>query len=76
MGITLYLSGIGIFTANAASRVGEEYLANSFIFLSRNSTVIMNNNSAMEYGGAVYVEDSNPIAYCTSEELILERIFP
>ena len=27
----------------------------------------MDNNIATEYGGAVYVEDSNPIAYCISE---------
>ena len=72
VGTTLYFSGIGSFTANTAGRGGAEYLANSFIFLSRNSTVIMNNNSATEYGGAVYVEDSNPITYCTSEELVLE----
>ena len=35
----------------------------------------MNNNSATEYGGAVYVEDSNPITYCISEELVLDRCF-
>ena len=68
VGTTLYLSGIGSFTANTAGRGGAEYLANSFLSLSRNSTVIMNNNSATEYGGAVYVEDSNPITYCTSED--------
>jgi len=74
VGTTLYLSGIGSFTANTEGRDGAEYLANSFLSLSRNSTVIMNNNSATEYGGAVYVEDSNPIIYCTSEELVLESI--
>ena len=35
----------------------------------------MNNNSATEYGGTVYVEDSNPITYCTSEQLVLEKCF-
>ena len=72
-GTLFYFIGSSSFTANTAGRGGAEYLAISFIFLSRNTTVIMNNNSATEYGGAVYVEDSNPITYCTSEELVLEK---
>jgi len=72
---TLYFNGIGRFTANTAGRGGAEHLAISFIFLSRNTTVIMNNNSATEYGGALYVEDSNPITYCTSEQLVLDKCF-
>ena len=36
---------------------------NICILLSKNATIVMDNNIATEYGGAVYVEDSNPIAY-------------
>jgi len=46
VGTALYYSGINSFTANAAGRGGEKYLANSFIFLSRDAIIIMNNNSA------------------------------
>jgi len=67
LGTTLYFGGISSFIANTAGRGGGEYLANSFIFMSKNATVVMDNNSATEYGGAVYVEDSNPIAYCISK---------
>ena len=37
----------------------------------------MDNNSATEYGGAVYVEDSNPIAYCISkfEDSLWDKCF-
>ena len=65
LGTTLYMSGMNNFTANTAERGGAEYLASSFILLSKNSTVTMNNNSATQYGGAVFVQDSNPITYCT-----------
>ena len=65
----LYLSGNSRFTENTAGKGGAEYLASSFILLSRNAAITMNNNIANEYGGAVYVEDSYPIAHCTSENL-------
>jgi len=67
LGKTLYMSGMNNFMANTAERGGAEYLASSFILLSKNSTVTMNNcyNSATQYGGAVFVQDSNPITYCT-----------
>lgn len=63
----LYLSRMNSFTANTAVRGGAKHLANSFILLSRNTTITMNNNSATEYVGALYAEDSNPITYCSSE---------
>ena len=69
VGTSLYLSGTSTFTANTAGRGGGEYLANSFILLSKNAAVIMDNNSAKEYGGAMYVEDSYEIAYCASNFL-------
>ena len=65
----LYLSGNSRFTENTAGKGGAEYLASSFILLSRNAAITMDNNIANEYGGAVYVEDSYPIAHCTSENL-------
>ena len=33
----------------------------------------MDSNSAIEYGGAVYVEDFDPISYCFPESMNLER---
>ena len=40
------------------------YLASSFNYLSKNATFTMDRNNATEYGGAVYVQDSEPISYC------------
>jgi len=69
----VYLIGNIGFTANAAARGGGEYLVNSFNLLSQSSFVTMENNNASEYGGAVYVEDSDPISYCFPKSLNLER---
>jgi len=56
-----YFGGINSFIANTAGRGGGEYLANSFILLSKNANIVMDYNIATEYGGAAYVEDLNPI---------------
>ena len=73
VGTNLYFSGTSSFTANTACRGGGEYLSSSFILLSKNSTVIMENNNATEYGGAVYVEDSYPITRCASNTSIWDK---
>ena len=77
LGTALYFSGSSSFTANTAAKGGGEYLSNSFNLLSKNTSVIMNNNNATEYGGAVYVDDSDPISYCFSRSDLrrLERCF-
>jgi len=75
LGATLYFSGISSFTANTAGRGGGEYLANSFNLFSKNATIDFVNNSATEYGGVVYVEDLNPITYCTETLFALDRCF-
>jgi len=59
-----YFSGNSSFTSNSAARGGGEYLIDSFNFLFHNTVVTMDSNNATEYGGAVYVEDSNPLLYC------------
>ena len=64
LGTSLYLSGNSSFTANTAAKGGGQYLENSFNYLSRNATLTMDSNRATAYGGAVYVEDSDPISYC------------
>ena len=61
---SIYFSGDSNFTANTAVRGGGEYLVDSFNFLSHNTVVTMDSNNAAEYGGAVYVEDSDPFSYC------------
>jgi len=66
VGTSLYLNGVSNFIANTAARIGTKYLASSFILLSKNSTVTLHNNSATQYGGVVYVEDSHPITFCAS----------
>ena len=65
LGASIYFSGNNCFTANTAARGGGEYLVNSFTFLFHTDTVVtMDSNNATEYGGAVYVEDSDPFSYC------------
>ena len=61
---SIYFSGNNSFTANTAARGGGEYLVDSFNFLIHNTVITMDSNNATEYGGAVYVEDSNPFSYC------------
>ena len=61
---SMYFSGNNSFRANTAARGGGEYLVDSFNFLSHNTVVTMDSNNATEYGGAVYVEDSDPFSYC------------
>ena len=75
LGTALYFSGSSSFTANTAAKGGGEYLSNSFNFLSKNTSVTMNNNNATEYGGAVYVDDFDPISYCFSDLRSVERCF-
>ena len=75
LGTFLYFTGNSTFTANTAARGGGEYLVNSFNFLSRNASVTMDSNNATEYGGAVYVEESDPISYCFPAAVNLERCF-
>ena len=74
LGTLLHFIGNSSFTANIATRGGGEYLVNSFNFLSQNASVTMDSNSAIEYGGAVYVEDSDPISYCFPESMNLWRV--
>ena len=61
---SLYLGGNSSFTANTAAKGGGQYLENSFNYLSRNATLTIDSNRATEYGGAVYVEDSDPVSFC------------
>ena len=75
LGTFLYFTGNSRFTANAAARGGGQYLANSFNFLSPGATFTMDSNNATEYGGAVYVEDSDPISYCFPGAVNVERCF-
>ena len=71
----LHFSGNNSFIANTAARGGGEYLASSFNYLSMNTTLTMDSNSATEYGGAVYVEDSEPIAYCSPDRIAFLECF-
>ena len=64
LGTSFYFSGNSSFTANTAARGGGEYLTSSFNFFSRYANIVFDKNNATEYGGAVYVEDSDPISYC------------
>ena len=64
LGTNVHFSGNCSFTANTAARGGGEYLTHSPNFFSRHANIIFDKNSATEYGGAVYVEDSDPISYC------------
>jgi len=61
---SIYFSGNNSFTANTAARGGGEYLIDSLNFLFPNTVVTMDSNSATEYGGAVYVQDSDSLSYC------------
>ena len=61
---SIYFNGNSNFTGNTAARGGGEYLVDSFNFLSHNTVITMDGNNATEYGGAVYVEDSDPFSYC------------
>jgi len=74
-GTLLYFVGNSNFTANTASRGGGEYLVNSFNFLSQSTNFTMDSNNATEYGGAVYVKDSDPISYCFPDIGNLEKCF-
>ena len=73
LGTLLYFTGKSSFIANIAARGGGEYLVNSFNLLSQGASVTMDSNNATEYGGAVYVEDSDPISYCSPENINLEN---
>ena len=65
LGTSIYFRGNNSFTANTAVRGGGECLVDSFNFLFHTDTVVtMDSNHATEYGGAVYVEDSDPFSYC------------
>ena len=65
LGTSIYFRGSSSFTANTASRGGGEYLVDSFNYLFQNTVFTMDSNSVTEYGGAVYVEDSDPFSYCS-----------
>ena len=73
LGTLLYFTGNCSFTANTAARGGGEYLANSINLFSQAASATMDSNNATEYGGAVYVEDSDPISYCSPENINLEN---
>ena len=75
LGTSAYFSGNTSFTANSAARGGGEYLADSFNFFSRYAVLIMDSNDATEYGGAVYVEDSDPTSYCFPDIESLGKCF-
>ena len=64
LGTSVHFSGNSSFTANTAARGGGEYLTHSPNFFSRHANIIFEKNNATRYGGAVYVEDSDPISYC------------
>ena len=74
-GTLLHFNGSSSFTGNTATRGGGEYLVDSFNFLSQSTTFTMDSNDATEYGGAVYVKDSDPISYCLPDVTNLERCF-
>ena len=69
LGTSFYFSGNSSFTANTAARGGGEYLTSSFNFFSRYANIVFDKNNATEYGGAVYVEDSDPISYCFPNDI-------
>ena len=75
LGASIYFSGNNSFTANTAARGGGEYLVDSFNFLFHNTVITMDSNNATEYGGAVYVEDSDPFSYCFPTPYLLVRCF-
>jgi len=74
-GTLLHFLGNSSFTANTAARGGGEYLVDSFNFLFRGAMFTMESNNVTEYGGAVYVKDSDPISYCFPDIGNLERCF-
>ena len=47
----------------------------TFNFLSQSTNLTMGSNNAREYGGAVYVRDSDPIFYCFPDRANLEKCF-
>ena len=63
-GTNLYFIGNSSFTANTAAKGGGEYLVHSVNYFSRHANIIFDRNNATEFGGAVYVEDSDPTSYC------------
>ena len=69
LGASLYFSGNSSFTANTAARGGGEYLTHSPNFFSPYANIVFDKNNATEYGGAVYVEDSDPISYCFPNDI-------
>ena len=69
LGTSLYFSGNSSFTANTAARGGGEYLTSTFNFFSPYANIVFDKNNATEYGGAVYVEDSDPISYCFPHDI-------
>ena len=75
LGTSTFFSGKTSFTANTAARGAGEYLANSFNFFSRYAILTMDKNNATVYGGAVYVEDSDPTSYCFPDIKDLGRCF-
>ena len=75
LGTNLYFSGNSSFTANTAARGGGEYLTSSLNYFSRHANLIFDRNNATEFGGAVYVEDSDPTSYCFPDDLIRTCFF-
>ena len=75
LGTSLYFSGNSSFTANTAARGGGEYLTHSLNFITRYANLVFDKNNATEYGGALYVEDSDPISYCLPEISFLANCF-
>ena len=47
----------------------------TFNFLSQSTNLTMGSSNAREYGGAVYVRDSDPIFYCFPDRANLEKCF-
>ena len=76
LGSSIYFSGNTTFRENTAARGGGEYLANTFNFFSRYANLTMDSNEVTEYGGAVYVQDSEPVSYCFDVDILnLGRCF-
>ena len=69
----LYFAGSSNFTQNSASNGGGLLLTdNSKIHVFSNTTMLFQGNSAKQTGGAIAVEDINPLAYCAPEPNILD----
>ncbi len=68
--VCLFIVNESVFKNNQGYHGGALYLYNSRLYLTHNSRLVFDNNSAIDKGGAVYVE--NPI----DEKLVLPGNYP